>query len=151
MNLTARARELRPQSDCRILHYFATDGQGFQCYRAQEDLLAQPHLILRDSNGDTVLHGNAKVPFYDFRLPEARELYVNGRSDKPLTVKYSIELLSAILAPVIQTQGGADGVFIDGTGRRTISNCHYKTCGASQDQCCQFSAQDSLLHSHWSS
>ena len=89
VNLTARARELRPQSDCRILHYFATDGQGFQCYRAQEDLLAQPHLILRDSNGDTVLHGppwsNVKVPFYDFRLPEARELYVNGRSDKPLS------------------------------------------------------------------
>ena len=82
VNLTARARELRPESDCRILHYFATDGQGFQCYQAQEDLLAQPHLILRDSNGDTVLHGNAKVPFYDFRLAEARELYVNGRSDQ---------------------------------------------------------------------
>ena len=82
VNLTARARELRPQSDCRILHYFATDGQGFQCYQAHQDLLAQPHLILRDSNGDTVLHGNAKVPFYDFRLSEARELYVNGRSDR---------------------------------------------------------------------
>ena len=43
---------------------------------------------------------------------------------------------------MVQTQGGADGVFIDGTGRRTINSCHYKTCGASQDQCCQFSAQD---------
>ena len=80
MNLTARARQLRPESACRILHYFATDGQGFQCYQAQEELLARPHLILRDSNGDPVLHGNAKVPFYDFRLSEARELYVDGRS-----------------------------------------------------------------------
>ena len=50
--------------------------------------------------------------------------------------------MSAILAPVIKTQGGADGVFIDGTGRRTLQNCNYKTCGASQDQCCQFSPQD---------
>ena len=94
VNLTSRARELRPESETKILHYFATDGQGFQCYNAQDELLARPHLILRDNNGDTVLHGwecehvvaisqglfqgNAKVPFYDFRLAEARDLYVNG-------------------------------------------------------------------------
>ena len=32
----------------------------------------------KDDNGDTVLHGNAKVEFYDFRLEEARDLYVKG-------------------------------------------------------------------------
>ena len=32
----------------------------------------------QDDNGDTVLHGNAKVEFYDFRLEEARDLYVKG-------------------------------------------------------------------------
>ena len=156
VNLTSRARELRPESETKILHYFATDGQGFQCYNAQDELLAQPHLILRDNNGDTVLHGgkyehvvtnsqglfqgNAKVPFYDFRLAEARDLYIKGVVKIIRFIFY--KCCPAILAPVIQTNGGADGVFIDGTGRRTISNCHYSSCGPAQDQCCQFSDQD---------
>ena len=80
MNLTARARELRPNSQSKILNYFATDGQGFQCYNAEADLLARPDLVLKDDNGDTVLHGNAKVVFYDFRLQEARDMYVKGKT-----------------------------------------------------------------------
>ena len=78
MELTAKGRELRPNSKAFILNYFATDGQGFQCYNAMDDLLARPDLILKDNNGYTVLHGNAKTVFYDFRLSEARDLYVKG-------------------------------------------------------------------------
>ena len=120
VNLTARARELRPDSASKILHYFATDGQGFQCYNAQDELLAQPHLILRDNNGDTVLHGgkyehvvtnsqglfqgNAKVPFYDFRLAEARDLYVKGKPTIQLT-ELNYEHFLAILDPIIETKG----------------------------------------------
>ena len=37
------------------------------------------------------------------------------------------------------TAGGANGVFIDGTGYKTLLNCHYKTCGPDQSQCCVFS------------
>ena len=44
-------------------------------------LEARPELILRDDNGHEVLHGNARVPFYDFRLAEARDLYVKGDND----------------------------------------------------------------------
>ena len=35
---------------------------------------------IKDDNGDVVLHSNAKVPFYDFRLEEARDLYVKGKN-----------------------------------------------------------------------
>ena len=37
------------------------------------------------------------------------------------------------------TGGQANGVFIDGTKYRPLVNCHYKTCGEDQDQCCVFS------------
>ena len=40
----------------------------------------------KDDNGDTVLHGNAKVEFYDFRLEEARDLYVKGIKLYPVYV-----------------------------------------------------------------
>jgi len=62
------------------------------------------------------------TPFYDFRKEEARNMYVK-----------------AILDPVKATNGGANGVFIDGTIYRQITNCHYKTCGEDQSQCCIFS------------
>ena len=39
------------------------------------------------------------------------------------------------------TNGGSNGVFIDGTGYKTLLNCHYRTCGADQSQCCVFSEQ----------
>ena len=39
------------------------------------------------------------------------------------------------------TKGGANGVFIDGVNYRTLLNCHYKTCGEDQSQCCEFSEQ----------
>ena len=81
--------------------------------------------MLKDNNGDTVLHGNAKLEFYDFRLQEARDLYVK-----------------AVLDPVRATNGGANGVFIDGTGYKTLLNCHYKTCGPDKNQCCVFSEQE---------
>ena len=77
MNLTARARTLRPASKTKILNYFGTDGQGFTCYHAYEDLLERPDLQLKDENGFPVLHG--KAPFYDFRLSEARDMYVKGK------------------------------------------------------------------------
>ena len=32
-------------------------------------------------------------------------------------------------------------MFIDGTGYKTLLNCHYRTCGADQSQCCVFSEQ----------
>jgi len=125
VDLTARARELKPDSKSRILNYFATNGQGFQCYHAYDELKARPDLMLKDANGDTVLHGNANVEFYDFRIEEARDLYVK-----------------AVLDPVKATDGGANGAFIDGTGHQTLINCHYKTCGQDQAQCCVFSEAD---------
>ena len=50
----------------------------------------------------------------------------------------------AALDPVIATKGGANGVFIDGVNYRTLLNCHYKTCGEDQTQCCEFSEQADL-------
>ena len=91
----------------------------------------------KDNNGDTVLHGNAKVEFYDFRLEEARDLYVKGIELYPVCVLNLSHL--AVLDPVRATAGGANGVFIDGTVYRTLLNCHYKTCGQDRAQCCVFS------------
>ena len=141
VNLTARARELRPNSKAFILNYFATDGQGFQCYNAMEDLIARPDLILKDENGYNVLHGNAKVVFYDFRLSEARDMYVKGiHLQNTETYFNHCDFFSiAVLDPVIATNGGANGVFIDGVNYRPLLNCHYKTCGEDQNQCCVFS------------
>ena len=45
---------------------------------------------------------------------------------------------------MIATKGGANGVFIDGVNYRTLLNCHYKTCGEDQAQCCEFSEQADL-------
>ena len=45
---------------------------------------------------------------------------------------------------MIATKGGANGVFIDGVNYRTLLNCHYKTCGEDQTQCCEFSEQADL-------
>ena len=49
VDLTARARELKPDSKSRILNYFATNGQGFQCYHAYDELKARPDLMLKVS------------------------------------------------------------------------------------------------------
>ena len=72
-------------------------------------LQARPELMLRDGNGCPVLHGNARVPFYDFRQTEARRLWVE-----------------AALAPLVRAAGTGSGVFIDGTGWKTLTSCHHK-------------------------
>ena len=42
---------------------------------------------------------------------------------------------------MIQTNGGANGVFLDGTGWITLQNCRLKTCGEDKASCCVFSAE----------
>ena len=38
-----------------------------------------------------------------------------------------------------RTNGGANGIFIDGTHEQSFQNCHFKTCGQDQTSCCIFS------------
>ena len=45
------------------------------------------------------------------------------------------KIFLAVLNPVIATNGGANGVFID------CNNCKYRTCGEDQSQCCVFSEE----------
>ena len=73
-------------------------------------------------------------------MEEARDLYVKGIQFG--SSKISRLDIPAVLDPVKATAGGANGVFIDGTGHQTLINCHYKTCGQDQTQCCVFSEAD---------
>ena len=52
-----------------------------------------------------------------------------------------VVIVLAVLNPVIATNGGANGVFIDGTNYKQINNCKYRTCGEDQSQCCVFSEE----------
>ena len=70
----------------------------------------------------------------------ARDLYVKGIQFRSSNI--SRPDIPAVLDPVKATAGGANGVFIDGTGHQALINCHYKTCGQDQTQCCVFSEAD---------
>ena len=47
-------------------------------------------------------------------------------------------------AVIRATQGQGSGVFIDGLHKIVLSNCHYKTCGPHEDQCCEMTEQDEM-------
>ena len=42
---------------------------------------------------------------------------------------------------MLQTNGGANGVFLDGTDRKSLQNCRLKTCGEDKKSCSVFSQE----------
>jgi len=121
LNLTSRMHELRPESSTKIL--FCWSFTLLNCYQSTPGLLQQEDLWLKDSQGFPVLQGPHNLPVWDFRQEEARKHWIEGA-----------------LYPVTASNGGAGGVFLDGTGWKTLTNCHHKTCGPDQDSCCEISA-----------
>merc|ERR1711915_61067 len=124
VNLTLQMRALKPESNTKILNYWAVTFSQLNCYEAAEDLQERPELWLRDELGYVVYSDSKGNSYYDFRIPEARELWIKAAVD-----------------PVIKTNGGANGVFLDGVGRKAMTNCRFKTCGEDQASCCEFSAE----------
>jgi len=120
LNLTSRMHELRPESSTKILFYWSFT--LLNCYQSTPGLLQQEDLWLKDSQGFPVLQGPHNLPVWDFRQEEARKHWIEGA-----------------LYPVTASNGGAGGVFLDGTGWKTLTNCHHKTCGPDQDSCCEIS------------
>ena len=80
--MVKRMRELRPLSSAKILYYWHA-GQSFKCYDSVNELSTQPHLWLNDTNGYPILHHvHHKVPFYDLRIPEARDKWIVSALDQ---------------------------------------------------------------------
>ena len=75
LNLTSQMRELRPESNTKILFYWHLT-QTYDCYQANEDFLARPDLWLYDNRGYPVTISNSV--HWDSRFPEARELWSEG-------------------------------------------------------------------------
>ena len=83
LNLTSQMRELRPESDNKILFYWHLT-QTYDCYQANDDLLARPDLWLYDNRGYPVTISNSV--HWDFRFQEARELWSEGESGIKWTI-----------------------------------------------------------------
>jgi len=124
VNLTSKMRALRPDAEVKILNYWAVMFTQIHCYEAANDLLANPNLWLKDDLGYPVYSDKRGNAYYDFRMEEARNLWIKAGID-----------------PVLQTNGGANGVFLDGTGRKKLQNCRLKTCGEDKESCCVFSKE----------
>ena len=80
VNLTSQMRNLRPESSTQILNYWSVWWNGqFSCYEAKNDLLANEDLWLKDDLGSIAYENNGnKLPQYDFRIEESRNLFVKG-------------------------------------------------------------------------
>ena len=78
MNLTSQMRALKPESNTKILNYWAVTFSQLNCYEAAEDLQERPDLWLRDELGYVVYSDSKGNSYYDFRIPEARELWIKG-------------------------------------------------------------------------
>ena len=106
-----------------------------------DDIFSSPELWLQDSNGHQVINKNA--PLLDFRKPEAREAWTKGNNGQ-WTVNDNLIITSNVSVPanvISSTNGGANGVFVDGTHYVQLTNCHYKSCGDTGTECCHFSHQ----------
>ena len=55
-----------------------------------------------------------------------------------------LSCLSGAAAVIRATNGQGSGVFIDGLHKIVLANCHYKTCGPDEDQCCEMAEQDEI-------
>ena len=77
--LTSKMRSLRPKSNTRILFYWHAAMIYEQCYQSTREFISRPDLLLRDSSGELILSKGAKM--LDFRLPEARSMWANGRTE----------------------------------------------------------------------
>merc|ERR1711892_4467 len=124
VNLTSKMRAIRPEADVKILNYWHVMFTQIRCYEAANDLLANPAVWLKDDLGNTVYSDKRGNVYYDFRMPEGRDLWIK-----------------AAINPVKQTNGGANGVFLDGTDRKHLQNCQLKTCGEDKESCCVFSQE----------
>ena len=71
VNLTAKMRAIRPDSEAKILHYWAVMFSQLSCYEAANDLMANPDLWLKDDLGYPVYSDNRGNSYYDFRIEEA--------------------------------------------------------------------------------
>ena len=138
LELTSRMRELRPESEAKILFYWHLT-QTFGCYQANEDFLARPDLWLYDRHGYPVIISNSV--HWDFRSQEARDLWSEGQYH--LYSKFISTVNISVASEVIsKANGQANGVFVDGTHELGLKDCGFKTCGEDGKSCCVFSAQD---------
>ena len=82
MNLTSKMRALRPDAEVKILNYWAVMFTQIHCYEAANDLLANPNLWLKDDFGYPVYSDKRGNAYYDFRMEEARNLWIKGKKDQ---------------------------------------------------------------------
>eukprot|EP00091_Calanus_sinicus_P008750 TRINITY_DN2094_c0_g1_i8.p1 TRINITY_DN2094_c0_g1~~TRINITY_DN2094_c0_g1_i8.p1 ORF type:complete len:356 (+),score=84.34 TRINITY_DN2094_c0_g1_i8:366-1433(+) len=117
-------RTIRPDRDVKILHYWGimlTNTIG--CYEASKELNKNPDLWLKDDLGNPVYATrHTENYYYDFRSEEARNLWVKAAID-----------------PVIQTNGGANGIYLDQIDNWNIRGL--KACGEDHLTQCEFSAE----------
>ena len=78
MNLTSKMRAIRPDAEVKILNYWAVMFSQLDCYEAANDLMANPDLWLKDDLGYPVYSDNRGNYYYDFRLEQARNLWIKG-------------------------------------------------------------------------
>ena len=77
--LTSKMRSLRPNSTTRILFYWNAARIFDSCYQSTQEFINRPDLLLRDSSGQLILKNGDKM--LDFRLPEARSMWANGKKE----------------------------------------------------------------------
>jgi len=124
--LVSRMRELRPNSTASILYYWHVS-MSYQCYDSIDYLQTRPDLWFNDTNGYPVMYGGHKKPFFDYRIPEAFDIWV-----------------SSALEQVELCEGKCQGVYLDGIRHTYLSNCQVKTCGENADSCCELTEEDEL-------
>ena len=137
LNLTSQMRELRPESDTKILFYWHLT-QTYDCYQANDDFLARPDLWLYDNHGYPVTISNSV--HWDFRFQEARELWSEGEPGWYCTI--ILGRFSVARTVLTRANGQANGVFVDGTHELPLADCGIKTCGDEGRSCCEFSQED---------
>jgi hypothetical protein len=89
VNLTSKMRAIRPDAEVKILNYWAVMFSQLNCYEAAKDLMANPDLWLNDDLGYPVYSDNRGNSYYDFRLEQARNLWIKGDKNIYLTNKFS--------------------------------------------------------------
>jgi len=128
--LVERMWAVRPNSTAKVYYYIPSFYAAW-CNEATDKLVARPDLWLRDSTGSPFIRGPSHLkernrPMYDFRLPEARELFVN-----------------AALDPVKRAGGRVEGIYLDGLRRSELTKGHrFPFCGEDGESNCIFSEME---------
>ena len=69
---------IRLNAEVKILNYWAVMLSQLDCYEATINLMANPDLWLKDDLGYPVYSDNRGNYYYDFRLEQARNLWIKG-------------------------------------------------------------------------